>query len=142
MLTNGQKKALHAAAREARVPEEFRRTIQRRIGGFHSAADRTATRQGFIAVMAFYERIDGGKLTGFTPDYWRAEDAKAAPEDTLLFAVRRQARLMGWTEAELNRFLASAHVTGGELTEIATAPVYWLTRVLEALKAIARRKPQ
>ena len=91
MLTNGQKKALHLAARAAGVDEPARRLIQRNVGGFHSAADRTATRQGYIAVMAFYERACGGQLEGFTKGYWTAEDERANPADALVFRIRREA---------------------------------------------------
>jgi hypothetical protein len=147
MLTLGQKKALHSAAREAlgqagydaQELESMRRTIQQRIGGFWSAADRRASRFGFIAVMAFYEQLAGGQLTGFTKGYWGDQDHRSNPTDALLYAVRRQAAAMGLSPDGLNRFLASKHVTGGAYTNVAEAPAYWLRRLLEALKAITRR---
>ncbi len=94
-LTNGQKRALHVAARQAGIDEQQRRIIQRNIGGFHSAADKTASRQGFIACMGFYERRCGGALEGNTAGYWQGEDDRANPTDSLVFACRKLAGRMG-----------------------------------------------
>lgn len=138
-LTNGQKRALHAAARQAGVDDEQRRLIQRNIGGFHSAADKTATRQGFIAVMAFYERRCGGCLAGSTRGYWAFEDDKANPTDGLVFACRKTASRLGLSNGQLDAFLAGRHMSCGACESIEQAPAYWLRKLLEGLKVIAKR---
>ena len=139
MLTTGQKRALHLAARAAGVDEPARRLIQRNIGGFHSAADRTATRAGFIAVMSFYEKRCGGHLAGFSKGYWAGEDERANPADALVHRIRKEARALGMAEARLEQFLAGPHMSAGACRELATAPAYWLGKLLEGLKAIRRR---
>ena len=80
MLTNGQKRALHRAARLAGIAEAQRRVIQVNIGGFYSAADRTVTRHGFIVVMAHLERLaaDRGEMVARTWGYWQAAPEAAA----------------------------------------------------------------
>ena len=142
-LTNGQKKALHLAARAAGVDEAARRLIQRNVGGFHSAADRTATRQGFIAVMAFYEsRCASGRaghLPGFTPGYWKGQDETANPTDAIVFRIRREAKALGLNQARLNAFLAGPHMSSGAYDDVTACPAYWLRKLLEGLKAIRRR---
>lgn len=139
MLTNGQKKALHSAAREAGVGEEDRRLIQRNLGGFYSAADKTASREGFIAVMAFLEARAGGRLSGCTLGYWRAETVKANPTDRLLYRINREAAAMGWTPQHVDAFLHSDRMSSGLFGTVADAPAYWLRKLLEAMLAIQRR---
>ena len=138
-LTNGQKKALHIAAHNLGLTEEERRLIQRNIGGFFSAADETASREGFIAVMAFYEARNGGLLAGNTKGYWKAEQDKACPADRLRYRVEREAATMGWTPAHLDAFLHSPKMTNGLFKTVAEAPGYWLHKTLQALLSIKRR---
>jgi len=140
MLTNGQKKALHAAARAAGIDDAGRRLIQRNVGGFHSAADRTATRAGFIACMAFYEARCGGRLMGARTGYWTAEDEKASPTDALVRRCRQEADALGMGPAEVNHFLAGGHMSSGQYDDLATCPAYWLRKLLEGLKAIGKRQ--
>jgi len=139
-LTNGQKKALHSAARQAGLDEQERRLIQQNIGGFFSAADRSASREGFIAVMAFCEKRCGGCLAGCTVGYWSAQDAQANPLDGLRHRLNHQAAAMGWSPGDVDRFLASEHMSSGLYGSVEDAPAYWLGRLLEALKAIASRR--
>jgi len=139
-LTNGQKRALHAAARQAGVTEMERRFIQRNLGGFHSAADRTATRLGFIRVMAHYEDACSGRLRGCTPRYWRSQADAARPGDALRFACRRQAEALGWPAERLDAFLAGPHMSGGRAASVAAAGPYWLHRLLDALNAMLARR--
>lgn len=138
-LTNGQKQALHSAARNAGVGEEDRRLIQRNLGGFYSAADRTASREGFIAVMAFLEHKAGGCLRGGTAGYWTAQTETANPTDRLLYRVNREAANMGWTPEHVDNFLHSPKMSNGLFATVADAPAYWLRKLLEALLAIQRR---
>jgi len=140
MLTNGQKKALHSAARQAGIGEEHRRTVQRNLGGFHSAADRTASRAGFIAVMAFYERLCGGTLHGCTAGYWQGQDAGENPTAALGYRVIQEARALGMDKASLDGFLAGPHMSSGLYATVEDAPAYWLRRCLEALKAMRARR--
>jgi len=130
---------LHVAASAAGVTEDERRLIQRNVGGFHSAADPTTTREGFIAVMAFYESRCGGALAGFTAGYWQREDAKANPTDALIYRLRQEARSLGISDRQLDLFIAGKHMSGGACDSVETATAYWLRRCLEALKAIAKR---
>jgi len=139
-LSNKQKMLLHVAAAQAGVTEDQRRVIQRNVGGFHSAADRTCTREGFIAVMAFYEARCGGSLRSFSAGYWAGQDAKANPTDALVCRVRREAHGLGMNDQMLDLFIAGPHMSSGACESVATAPAYWLRRCLEALKAIARRR--
>jgi len=141
MLTNGQKKALHAAARKAGVDEWARREIQRQIGGFYSAADRTASREGFIAVMAHYEGLceQIGVQLARTANYWRDENAKSNPTDALVYRVGKQAREMGLSPEQLDAFVAGKHMTNGQYPTVNELPMYWLIRLTEALKTIFER---
>ena len=138
-LTAGQIKALHAAAREAGVPEDLRRSVQWHVGGFHSCSDRTAGRAGMIAVMAFYELRAGGSLRGCSPGYWQSEDARANRTDALVYACRREARAMGLSDRQLDAFVAGSHMSNGACADVATATAYWLRKLLDGLKAIRRR---
>lgn len=140
-LTNGQKKALHVAARQAEIPEDMRRTIQRRIGGFWSAADKTASREGYIAVMAFYEDRCNGQMGGFTRGYWAAENEKANPTDPLVWRIRREAAAMGLSSDKLDAFLAGPHMSSGACEDVETAPAYWLRKLLQGLIEIRKRSP-
>ena len=139
-LSNKQKMLLHVAAAQAGVSEDDRRMIQRNVGGFHSAADTTTTREGFIAVMAFYESRAGGALRGFTRGYWQGQDAQANPTDALVHRVRQEAYRMGMSDRQLDLFIAGPHMSGGACESVETAPAYWLRRCLEALKAIGARR--
>lgn len=139
-LTNGQKKALHVAAKAAGVDEAARRLIQRNVGGFHSAADTTATRQGFIAVMSFYERCCDGHLRGFTPGYWKGQDETANPTDAIVFRIRQEAKALGLSNEQLNGFLAGPHMSSGAYDDVTACPAYWLRKLLEGLKAIGKRR--
>ncbi len=140
MLTNGQKKALHSAARQAGVPEWLRRSVQRRIGGFHSCADRTATRNGFLAVMAYLEDWAGGCLRGNTPGYWRAAYEREDPESALRFKARALAADLAMDSGDLDRFVASDRVSGDRARNLATAPRWALRKLVEALKAMLKRE--
>jgi hypothetical protein len=142
MLTDGQKRALHSAARELGLADPDRHNIQRNIGGFFSAADRTATRQGFIAVMAFYESLAGGRLSGSQPGYWQGQDAQANPTDSLVYRIRREAAALGWTDEGTNTFLASTHMSSGACTDLASASAYWLRRTLQAMIQMRERLQQ
>lgn len=139
-LTNGQKRAVHAAARQAGVNDDQRRVIQRNVGGFHSAADLTATRYGYVQVMAVLEEFAGGTLRGNTPGYWLAEARAAQPDDALRFAIRRQQRLLGWSDEQLDAFVASDHMSSGACASVGAAGRYWLHRLLDALKAMRSRQ--
>jgi len=139
MLTNGQKKALHVAARRLGLPEDLRRAVQWNAGGFYSAADATASREGFIAVMAVYEAKAGGRLGGCTEGYWQAEDRKANPSDGLRFLVRKAASELGMAPAAADRFIAGERMSRGGCDGVDDAPPYWLRRCLEAFKAMRRR---
>jgi hypothetical protein len=44
------------------------------------------------------------------------------------------------TAPQLDAFLAGPHMSGGDCTGIASAPAYWLSRLLEALKAMNGRR--
>lgn len=139
MLTNGQKKALHSAARQLGLLEPERRLVQRNIGGFFSAADRTASRQGFIAVMAFFEAKAGGQIGGSDRGYWQDQDAHANPLDALRHRVNQAAKRMGWSSEDVDKFLASEHMSSGLFATAAEAPAYWLSRLLDGMQAIERR---
>ena len=140
MLTKPQKAALHIAAKAAGVDDAQRRVIQRNVGGFYSAADRPASHEGFVAVMAFYEDRCGGSLPRYTPGYWRDRDAQQNPLERYLYAIRREAAALAMTADDVDRFLASKHVSGGVYQSVEAAPAYWLRRLLDALVAIRRRK--
>ena len=152
-LSNRQKAMLHWVPAALGIGEADRLTLQRNVGGFESAADPRATRSGFIALMAHYEScFRGRRIRGFTAGYWADEDAKAKgspprsmaagspPTDALVFACRRQAQALGWDEAKLDAFLAGKHMSSGNCRSVATAPAYWLGRLLNALKAMAQRQ--
>ncbi len=139
-LTNGQKRALHCAARQAGVDEDQRRTIQQQLGGFYSAADPAASRRGFISVMAFYECRCSGRLAGSTAGYWQAQDAQANPTDALVFACRKAGSGLGLSNGKLDAFLAGRHMSRGACESLDTATAYWLRRLLDGLKAIAKRR--
>lgn len=143
-LTNGQKRAIHAAARQARIDprrqEDRYRLVLRNVGGFHSAADRTATRYGFVCCMAFFEERAGGRLHGNTPGYWAEAEKAETPLDALRFKVGRLADDLGWSPTDVDSFLASDRLSRGVCRSVRTAPKAWLWRLVEALKAIKARR--
>lgn len=141
-LTSGQKQALHAAARQAGVDDNDRRMIMRNVGGFSSCADKTITRQGFIAVMAFLEKMADGQLKGSQRDYWLSQDRAANPTDALVHRLRKEAGYIMMDDAALNAFLASPKMSSGRYTDITQCPIYWLRRCIEAVKAMAKRLPR
>ena len=139
-LSNKQKAMLHWVPQRLGLSDAERRIIQRNVGGFYSAADRTCTREGCIAVMAHYEGcFPDGRIPGSAVGYWAEECAKASPVDTLVFRIRAEAAALGWTDVDVDMFLASKHCSSGRYQSIDEAPLYWLTRVLEALKAMHSR---
>jgi hypothetical protein len=140
MLTNGQKKALHCAARQIGLADEMRRSVQRRLGGFYSAADKTATRWGFLAVMAFFETQAGGRLRGNTAGYWQRAYEKEDPESALRYKARALGADLGMDAGDLDRFVASDRVSGGRARGLATAPRWALRKLVEALKAMRERQ--
>lgn len=140
-LSNGQKRALHAAARAAKLNDDQRRMIQKGIGGHLSAADAGWTRHEFISVMAHLERqYCRDQIPGYTPKYWQTELRKSSPASSLAYACRCVAGELGWSDAELDAFLAGPRMSGGKCLRVADAPVYWLSRLLGALKAIRNRR--
>ena len=139
-LSNRQKAILHKAAAAAGHDEARRRQVQRSIGGFNSCCDRSVTREGFIAVMAYFEGECHGQLPGFTPGYWFGQSLRAEPLDALKVSIRREAQALGWSEGDTESFLASEHLSRGRFRRIQEAPPYWLSRLLDALKAIRKRR--
>ena len=139
-LSRKQKMLLHRSAQEAGYGDEERRAVQRNIGGFFSAADKTCTREGFIAVMAFYEaRMPERKLRGFTPGYWAEQDRTANPLDALRARINQEAASMGWAADDVDRFLASKHMSSAMYGTVTDAPGYWLRRLLQGMIAIRTR---
>lgn len=141
-LSNKQKMLLHVVPAKLGITEAERRVIQRNVGGFHSAADKTCTREGFVKVMAFYEsRSPERCLPGGTPGWWAAEKDKAAgPDDSLVRRCRQEAFKLGWSEQQMNLFLAGKHMSTGRYRSVDDATRYWLIRLLEAMKAIKKRE--
>ena len=143
MLTRKQKMLLHTAAKSLGIDEAQRRVIQTNAGGFYSAADKTASREGFAAVMAFYEDRSGGRLDGFTAGYWRdavAKNQRGDDTDRLVWRIRREADALGWSAADTDAFLAGRHMSAGKVASVADASAYWLGKLLEALKQMNRRR--
>ena len=138
-LSNRQKMLLHVAASAAGADEAERRLVQQNVGGFYSAAE-PVTRQGFIAVMAFWEHKAGGTLASFTESYWQAEDAKANPTDAVIHRIRTEAAALGLGRQQLDAFAAGKHMSNGRYATVDQMPAYWLRRCLEGLKAIRRRR--
>ncbi|MFB3893249.1 MAG: hypothetical protein ACE15C_14630 [Phycisphaerae bacterium] len=145
-LSTGQKRALHAAARQAGFDDsapggiERRRMVMRTVGGFHSAADRTATREGYIHVMAYFEQLAGGCLRGCTRGYWTGQSKVARPADSLIWRIRRECERLGMSPEQLDRWIAGPHMSAGECKGLADAPEHWLRKIVEALKAIGVRR--
>ena len=139
-LTNRQKMAIHSAARQAGVNKEQRRIVQYNLGGFWSAADAHASHEGFVAAMAHFERIAGGNLRGNTAGYWGEQDRRKNPTDRLLWKVRQLAKPLHFTEQQLDQLVAGPHGTNGAYGRLADLPACWLRNIIEALKAIAKRK--
>ena len=142
MLTNGQKKALHCAARQAGLDRDAYKLVIRNVGGFQSAADKTASREGFIAAMAFFEARSGGRLRGNTPGYWAAENDRANPRDPVIYRLRQLADSLGMDRRSLDDFLAGPHCSSGLYRSLDEAPVRSLVKLLEGLKAISHRRHQ
>jgi len=152
-LTNNQKKALHAGAREAKIldgsaaGEARYRIALRSLGGCHSAADPGWTREGFCRVMAFFELQAGGRLRGNTEGYWAGESRKLdsggePATDRYAWRIEREARRLGWTAEDVDAFLASDHCTQGRFARVADAPSWALSKLLEAMKAMAARNAE
>ena len=141
-LSYKQKQALHSAARNAGVNDEQRRVIQMNLGGFYSAADRTARREGFIACMAFYEARCGGRIHGNTEGYWKAEDAKANPVAPMLLKARKLAGLLGLTNIQIDQFVAGKHMSDGRYATLDELPAYWLRKVIDPQHAASAENRQ
>ena len=139
-LSKGQKYALHAAARAAQCDDARYRQVLKRLAGVRSCTDPRLTRENFIRVMAFFEGECAGRLPGFSPGYWFGQDLRTDPGDSLRFACRREAKALGWTDEDLNAFLASDRCSSGHCLRLADATSYWLSRLLDALKAIRARQ--
>ncbi|MCX5682062.1 MAG: hypothetical protein NT049_00020 [Planctomycetota bacterium] len=148
-LSNRQKAILHQAAQAAgydRVMDaqgilhrERYRLVLRKIAGVESSTDPRFSHQGFIRVMAFFEGEAGGRLRGFSPGYWLEQDRQSDPGDSLRFACRREADALGWSDEDLDKFVASPRCSSGRHHRLADAPRYWLMRALDAMKAIRGR---
>ncbi len=138
-LSMKQIRMLHVIPRRLGLDDAARRMIQANVGGCASAADPAWTREGFIAVVAHYERAAGGQLAGFSAAYWADQDGTAGPGDSLRWRIRREAREIGLTDSQLESFLAGPHMTCGDHRRLDDAPAYWLARLLEGLKAMKRR---
>lgn len=139
-LTNGQKRAIHAAARQAGLNRQQYETVIWHVGAFRSAADSTASRQGFIAVMAFLEERCDGCLRGNTSDYWRDQDRQHNPRDPIIHRIRQVAASLGMDDHGLDEFMAGKHMSGGWYSSLNAAPTRWLVKLLEGLKAMERRR--
>ena len=139
-LTNGQKKALHSAARQAGLSDEHRHMVQRSIGGFDSAKAAGWTRQGFIRVMAYFEKAAGGALRGCTAWYWRGEAGPEHADDALRHAIRQAAAGLPepMSPEQLDHFLA--RMSNGNSLAVEGASRYWLSKLLDGLRALSRRK--
>lgn len=139
-LSNKQKMLLHTVPASLGITEAERRVIQRTVGGFFSAADKTCTREGFVKVMAFYEsRAPGKCLPGGTPGWWTAEaDKTSGPNDSLIRRIRQEASRIGWSEQQTVLFLSGKHMSNTHYRAIDDAPRYWLIRLLEGMKAIGK----
>ena len=145
-LTNKQKMLLHVVPAKLSPPidEAQRRVIQRAVGGFYSSADATATREGFVSVMAFYEDRSGGRLDGFSQGYWadaRDKNERGEQTDRLTWRIAREAEALGWSADQVDAFLAGRHMSSGKCLSVQTAGVYWLSRLVEALIRMNARSP-
>lgn len=145
MLTNKQKKLLHMIPARMGIDNEQRRTIQRNVGGFESAADKAATHEGFVSVMAFYESRNGGRLSGYTEGFWTSANERNAGGggalSRLRWTIRNLAQKMGWTDTDCDTFLESKHCSSGTYDSLDHADRYWLGRCLDGMKAMAGRQP-
>jgi len=138
-LTAKQKALLHWVPARLGMRDDARRLVQRNVGGFHSSAD-AVSREGFIAVMAFYEdRFDGRQVPGFTAGYWRAQSDEANPTDAQVHRARLIARRMGWSDADLDRWACGPRMAGGQYERIEEMPAYWMRRVIDGLRAMEAR---
>ena len=138
ILSPGQVRAVHAAARQAGLADEQRRVLMRNLAGVRSCKDRW-TRVGFQCVMAALEDLAGGRLRGNTSGYWREQADGATDADALRWRIGEEACALGWSLADVDAFLASRHMSCGRHRRLADAPVYWCSRVLDAVRAIKAR---
>ena len=116
------------------------RDVLNNIGGFGSCADRTASREGFIAVMAFFEKRAGGTLPRSTAGYWQEQDVQANPRDAYVHNIHGLARGLGLTDKQLDDFIAGPKMSNGLYSCLDDAPVAWLAKILNALRAMTKRK--
>jgi cytochrome c2 len=143
-LSAKQKMLLHTVPQALGISDEERILIQRSLGGFHSAADPTAGREGFIAVMAHYEsRSPGGQIAGNTPGYWQTEDRKVtsgeAGRQAKIAMIRKACAQLNWSDQTLNNFLCGPRMSSGLFGHADEASDYWLRKCLQALLAIITR---
>jgi len=139
-LSAKQVRAAAMAARHCGLDDAARRLVQANIGGAMSLRAPTWTREGYCALMAWYEgKCAGRTLPGFTAGYWTAQAHTVRPSDALGHRLRQAAAALGWDAATLDAFIAGPHMSRGAALDVASASLYWLTRCLEAVKAMARR---
>lgn len=139
-LSKRQIAALHMAAKQAGITDAQRRTVMRTLAGVDTCTSPAWGRYDYQRVMAQLEDLAGGDLDGYTPHYWRRQADGGAPLDAMLHRVRQVARRLGWSDGDLDRFVASGHCTSGMYRTLEDLPVYWLARCLEALQAMLRRQ--
>jgi hypothetical protein len=139
-LSKRQLAAIHQAAQAAGLDDAAYREALLKQAGVRSAKDPHLTREGFIRVMTHFEALCSGRLPGFTPGYWFGQDMRGDPRDSLLAAVRREAAALGFSDEELDRFLASEHMSNGRYQSLKDAPKEWLSKLLDGLKAVRRRR--
>ncbi len=141
-LTNKQKMLLHRVPAALGVDEAQRRIIQRNVGGFYSAADKTAGHVGFAAVMAYYEARSSGKLAGFTAGYWQAaheRNQQTGSTERLVWRIRQEAATLGWDDVRIEAFLSSDRMSSGACVSLTDASIYWLRKCLQGLIEIHKR---
>jgi hypothetical protein len=139
-LSNKQKARLHQAAQAAGYTDKERyREVLQKEAGVRSSADLRITREGFIRVMAFFEGQCAGQLPRSSPGYWFGESMRADGTDSLRVAVERERTALGWSPETLEAFLAGPHLSAGKCPRLADATAYWLSRLLDAMKAMRKR---
>jgi hypothetical protein len=138
-LSNRQKAILHQAAAAAGHNRDQYLMVLQGVAGVRSSTDPAFSRDSFQRVMAFFEAENEGVLPGFTAGYWRAQVRQSDPGDSLRHACCAAGASMGWSPAQVDAFMASRQCSGGRFQSLRAAPIYWLSRCLDGLKAIRSR---
>jgi len=139
--TNQQKKVAAMAAREAGLPDEHRRLILHQLPraiykGRATSTSPKLTNEDFEIFMSQVERFAGGQVLSYDRDHWHRQ---AIDQLSRTRAKVRELAAPIVEAGHLNLEGFIRRMTGGDKHELDQLDAVELYKLIEAIKAIARR---